>query len=187
MSQLLRGVVTDGTGRKALALERPLGGKTGTTNDEMDAWFIGVTPHVVTATYVGYDVLQPMGRGETGSGAALPCYIYYAKEAFKAYPPDEFMRPEDGLVDVAVEEGRILPFYTGTDPISGFDGMSAMGGEDGGMDDVGEALSSLQGSGFDPSAADVPPEVLVRQKQAADRRKAEEQAKQGEDLLMEMF
>ena len=188
MSQLLRGVVTDGTGRKALVLERPLGGKTGTTNDEMDAWFIGVTPHVVTATYVGYDVLQPMGRGETGSGAALPCYVHYAKEAFKAYPPDEFMRPEDGLVDVAVEEGRILPFYAGTDPFSGFDGMNAMGGEDGGMDDVGEALSSLQGAtGFDPSAADVPPEVLIRQKQTVDRRKAEEQARQGEDLLMEMF
>ena len=188
MSQLLRGVVTDGTGRKALVLERPLGGKTGTTNDEMDAWFIGVTPHVVTATYVGYDVLQPMGKGETGSGAALPCYIYYAQEAFKAYPPDEFMRPEEGLVDVAVEEGRILPFYTGTDPVSGFGGMSAMGGEDGGMDDVGEALSSLQGSaGTDAPTADVSPEVLVRQKQAADRRKAAEQAKQGEDLLMEMF
>ena len=87
------------------------------------------------------------------------------------------------------EEGRILPFYAGTDPVSGFDGMSAMGGEDGGMDDVGAALESLQGSapGPDGEAVAVPPEVLVRQKQAAQRRKAEEQAKQGEDLLMEMF
>ena len=190
MAHLLKGVISDGTGRRAQVLKRPLGGKTGTTNDEMDAWFIGVTPHLVTATYVGYDVLQPMGRGETGSGAALPAYIDYAKVALEAYEPDDFKKPEEGIVDVEVAEGRILPFYAGTDPYSGFGSLDAMGGEDGGMDDVGAALESLQGSTpgvTAPEAVAVPPEVLVRQKQTAQRRKAEEQAKQGEDVLMEMF
>ena len=192
MANLLKGVVSSGTGRKAQVLERPLGGKTGTTNDEMDAWFIGVTPYLVTATYVGYDVLQPMGRGETGSGAALPAYIYYAKEALQAYEPEDFVRPETGLVDVAMAERVVLPFFEGTDPYSGYGALDAMGGEDGGMDDVGSALSDLQGNtgtqaAPEAEAVPVPPEVLVRQKQAAERRKTEEQAKQGEDLLMEMF
>jgi len=62
-----------------------------------------------------------------------------------------------------------------------------MGGEDGGMDDVGSALSDLRGIVPGSNAETVPPEVLVRQKQAADRRKAEEKAQQGEDLLMEIF
>ena len=140
-------------------------------------------------TYVGYDLVQPMGRGEQGGSTALPCYVHYAKEALKAYPPDDFAKPETGIVDVQLGENLVLPFYEGTDPFSGYGSNSAMGGEDGGMDDVGAALESLQGSapGPDGEAVAVPPEVLVRQKQAAQRRKAEEQARQGEDLLMEMF
>jgi len=178
-----------GTGQRAKVLERPIGGKTGTTNDEQDAWFLAVTPHLVTATYVGYDLVQPMGKGEQGGSTALPCYVHYAKEALQAYPPDDFAKPETGIVDVQLGENLVLPFYEGTDPFSGYGSNSAMGGEDGGMDDVGAALESLQGNapGPDGEAVAVPPEVLVRQKQAAQRRKAEEQARQGEDLLMEMF
>ena len=189
MANLLKGVVQYGTGQRAKVLERPIGGKTGTTNDEQDAWFLAVTPHLVTATYVGYDLVQPMGRGEQGGSTALPCYVHYAKEALKAYPPDDFAKPETGIVDVQLGENLVLPFYEGTDPFSGYGSNSAMGGEDGGMDDVGAALEALQGSapGPDGEAVAVPPEVLVRQKQAAQRRKAEEQARQGEDLLMEMF
>ncbi|WP_458400516.1 penicillin-binding protein 1A [Mailhella sp.] len=187
MANLLKGVVQYGTGTRAKVLERPIAGKTGTTNDEMDAWFLAVTPHLVTATYIGYDVLQPMGRGEQGGSTALPAYIHYAKEALKAYPPDDFIRPESGLVDVQVaEDGPILPFYEGSEPGSGLS-LDAMGGEDGGMDDVGSALSDLRGIVPGSNAETVPPEVLVRQKQAADRRKAEEKAQQGEDLLMEIF
>lgn len=126
MANLLKGVVNFGTGGKATVLKRPLGGKTGTTNDENDAWFIGVTPHLVTATYIGYDQLQPMGRGETGSGAALPAYIYYAREALKAYPPDDFTKP-DGIV-FADAGGMNMPFIAGTEPGTGY-GIDALDGE----------------------------------------------------------
>lgn len=126
MASLLKGVVNFGTGGKAKVLGRPLGGKTGTTNDENDAWFIGVTPYLVTATYIGYDQLQPMGRGETGSGAALPAYLYYAKEALKAYPPDDFPKPE-GIV-FADAGGMTMPFIEGTEPGTGY-GMDALDGD----------------------------------------------------------
>ena len=126
MSKLLEGVVNFGTGGKARVLGRPIGGKTGTTNDENDAWFIGVTPYLVTATYIGYDQLQPMGRGETGSGAALPAYLYYAKEALKAYPPDDFPKP-DGIV-FADAGGMSMPFIEGTEPGTGY-GLDALDGE----------------------------------------------------------
>ncbi len=126
MSKLLEGVVNFGTGGKARVLGRPIGGKTGTTNDENDAWFIGITPYLVTATYIGYDQLQPMGRGETGSGAALPAYLYYAKEALKAYPPDDFPKP-DGIV-FADAGGMSMPFIEGTEPGTGY-GIDALDGE----------------------------------------------------------
>ncbi len=196
MAHLLKGVVNSGTGWKARALERPVGGKTGTTNEENDAWFIGVTPHLVTATYVGYDQLQSMGKGEGGSGSALPCYLHYAKEALKAYPPDDFAKPETGIVDVAVNEGLTLPFYEGTEPFTGY-GLSALGTE-GGVDEVGAALMHIGGglpstpegatmTGPDGQIIPIPPEILARQQQAEERRRAEEQAKEGEDLLKEMF
>lgn len=123
MTHLLKGVINFGTGGKARVLNRPMGGKTGTTNDENDAWFLAVTPYLVTATYIGYDQLQPMGRGETGSGAALPAYIYYAKEALAAYPPDDFKKP-DGIVFGQVDD-KTLPFMEGTEPGSGY-GLDAM-------------------------------------------------------------
>ena len=85
-----------------------------------------MTPYLVTATYIGYDQLQPMGRGETGSGAALPAYLYYAKEALKAYPPDDFPKPE-GIV-FADAGGMTMPFIEGTEPGTGY-GMDALNGD----------------------------------------------------------
>lgn len=126
MANLLKGVVNFGTGGKARVLNRPLAGKTGTTNEENDAWFIGITPYLVTATYIGYDQLQPMGRGEGGSGAAVPAYVYYAKEALKAYPADDFPRP-DGIVN-ADAGGMTMPFIAGTEPGTGY-GLDAMDAE----------------------------------------------------------
>ncbi|MGN1038960.1 MAG: hypothetical protein ACI4P0_06150 [Mailhella sp.] len=67
-----------------------------------------------------------MGRGETGSGAALPTYLYYAKEALKAYPTDDFKQPE-GIVFASAEE-RSLPFIAGTEPGTGY-GLNALDGE----------------------------------------------------------
>ena len=127
MATLLKGVVNYGTGAKAKVLGRPLGGKTGTTNDEKDAWFMAVSPHLVTATYIGYDQPEPMGRGETGSGAALPAYIHYAKKGLAAYPPDDFKEPPD--IVYADAHGMRMPFEKGKEPGTGY-GHDAMQGID---------------------------------------------------------
>ena len=126
MASMLKDVVNAGTAGKARVLGRPVGGKTGTSNDEKDAWFIGVTPYLVTGVYVGYDQVKSMGRGGSGSGAALPIFVDYAKTAFEAYPPDDFEVPE-GVTFATVdpssgrmsESGLRLPFYAGTEPGSG--------------------------------------------------------------------
>ena len=71
----------------------------------------------MTGTYIGYDQVQPMGRGETGTGAALPVYVQYAKKALESYPPDDFSMPP-GIVTFNVE-GISLPFMAGTAPDPG--------------------------------------------------------------------
>ncbi len=130
MSALLKEVVTSGTGSKAKVLERPVGGKTGTSNEERDAWFMGITPYVATGVFVGYDQVRSMGRFETGGNVATPIFVDYARTVFQAYPPDDFYMPE-GISVVTVDKSTgqkvppesensvTLPFYLGTEPGSG--------------------------------------------------------------------
>lgn len=94
MSNLLQGVVQNGTGWRAKALERPVGGKTGTTNDFIDAWFIGFTPDLVTGVWTGFDQMEPLGKNETGSNAASPIFTDFMKETLKDEPAKEFDVPE---------------------------------------------------------------------------------------------
>lgn len=127
MTCMLKDVVNSGTATKAKVLGRPVAGKTGTSNDEKDAWFIGFTQYLVTGVYVGYDQVRSMGREGSGSSAALPIFVNYAKQAFTGYPPDDFEAP-DGITFARVDaasgyladssSGRVLnlPFYTGTQP-----------------------------------------------------------------------
>ncbi|MDX8377656.1 MAG: PBP1A family penicillin-binding protein [Mariprofundales bacterium] len=82
---IMRGVIQHGTGRKARALKRPAAGKTGTTNDQVDAWFVGFTPQVLTGVWVGRDIPASMGRSETGGHAALPIWL----EAMQAFHTDK--------------------------------------------------------------------------------------------------
>lgn len=97
MATLLKEVVTSGTAGRAKVLNKPMGGKTGTTNEEHDAWFVGFTPYLVTSVYVGYDQLQPLGRLEQGGRTAAPIFVYYRREVEDQYPPDDFPMP-DGIV-----------------------------------------------------------------------------------------
>lgn len=97
MATLLKEVVTAGTGGRARLPNRFVAGKTGTTNEEHDAWFVGFTPHLVTGIYVGYDQLQPLGRLEAGGRTAAPIFAYYRQEVEDQYPPDDFIMPE-GIV-----------------------------------------------------------------------------------------
>lgn len=90
MSDLLINVVENGTGRKAKSTPRIIGGKTGTTNEYRDAWFIGVMPNIITGVWTGFDDFKPLGRLETGSRAALPAFVSYTKRIIDFIPFEEF-------------------------------------------------------------------------------------------------
>ncbi|MCD6266213.1 MAG: PBP1A family penicillin-binding protein [Deltaproteobacteria bacterium] len=98
MTDLLKAVVTEGTGWRAKALSRPVAGKTGTTNDLKDAWFIGFDPTLVTGVWVGYDDSRQMGKGETGSRAACPIWLYFMREVLKGKPIIPFQQPEGVVI-----------------------------------------------------------------------------------------
>jgi penicillin-binding protein 1A len=103
ISSILRDVITRGTGRRALVLERSdIGGKTGTTNGPMDAWFSGYNRDVVTSTWVGFDNYTPLGRKEFGGTAALPIWIAFMREALRDSPEAERPLPA-GIVHVRID------------------------------------------------------------------------------------
>ncbi len=94
MTYLLEGVTESGTGAQAAReLNRPVAGKTGTTDDLADAWFVGFSPSVVAGVWVGFDQKKTLGEGETGARAALPIWIGFMKEALKGKPDESFPRP----------------------------------------------------------------------------------------------
>lgn len=95
MTDLLTSVVQSGTATAARSLERPLAGKTGTTNHEKDAWFVGYSTDLVVAVWVGFDDAIPLGWGESGARAALPIWIEFMKTALADKPSTEFARPAD--------------------------------------------------------------------------------------------
>ncbi|MBW2063084.1 MAG: PBP1A family penicillin-binding protein [Deltaproteobacteria bacterium] len=94
MLSMLEGVVASGTARKVKALNRPVAGKTGTTNDLADAWFIGFTPGYLTGAWVGRDELKRLGDRETGGRAAAPIFLYFMQEILKDKPVRDFEIPE---------------------------------------------------------------------------------------------
>ena len=107
MTQLLQQVVQHGTAYSASKLNHPLGGKTGTTNDFTDAWFIGFSPSVTCGVWVGYDEKKTLGKKETGAQAALPIWLDFMKvaiagkdnEQFPQLSPDENAKPVAQKVD----------------------------------------------------------------------------------------
>jgi penicillin-binding protein 1A len=102
MTHLMKEVVDHGTGHDAKALGRPVAGKTGTTTDSVDAWFMAFTPQIVTGVWVGYDGQRSMGGRETGASAALPIWLSYMKEVVKDLPVVDFRVPP-GVVFVTVD------------------------------------------------------------------------------------
>jgi penicillin-binding protein 1A len=105
MTQLLLGVVERGTATRVKALQRPIGGKTGTTNRTRDAWFIGFTPSLITGVWVGMDDEHSLGPKETGSQAAAPIFISYMKEALKGQMVEQFPALTGRTRTAGVEEG----------------------------------------------------------------------------------
>ncbi len=90
MMQLLQAVVRMGTGAAASQLKHPLGGKTGTTNDYTDAWFIGFSPSITCGTWIGFDDRQSLGEKETGARAALPMWMDFMRAAIASKPDETF-------------------------------------------------------------------------------------------------
>ena len=103
MNSMLQDVVRYGTGARASALGRSdLAGKTGTTNDYVDAWFCGYQPTLVSVAWIGFDQPKKLGRGETGARAALPIWMGYMGAALKGVP-EMVAEPPEGVVTVNID------------------------------------------------------------------------------------
>jgi penicillin-binding protein 1A len=127
ITNMMEDVVQRGTGQAAKEMGRSLAGKTGTTNDFTDAWFVGGAPNLVTGVWVGFDEIRTLGDKETGARAALPIWMNYMKTALESLPVMPFTMP-DGIVAVRIDpatgllaadgsdQGTVEVFLKGTEP-----------------------------------------------------------------------
>lgn len=136
-TSMMQDVARYGTGRGAAALGRPVAGKTGTTNNSVDAWFMGFVPGLAAGVWVGFDNNHPMGR-ETGASAALPVWMRFMSRALVNMPVEEFVVPDDIVkVKIDTESGRVSEsdgpsvvieyFRSGSEPRDIVQGASAIG------------------------------------------------------------
>jgi penicillin-binding protein 1A len=141
---MLKGVVLRGTGRRVSAVGKPLAGKTGTTNKEMDTWFIGFSPDLAAGVFAGFDKPRPLGRRETGSSVAAPIFRDFMARALEGKPAIPFRVPP-GVRLVRVNAATSQParpgdkrvileaFRSGSEPggddvvIDGSDGIAVSG------------------------------------------------------------
>jgi penicillin-binding protein 1A len=113
IQDLMRDVIRRGTGRRALALgRRDLSGKTGTSNDQRDAWFGGFNGDIAAVVWVGYDDSLPLGPGEEGSRTALPIWIQFMRRALQGVPENQMPMP-DGIVSVKIDRETGCPARAG--------------------------------------------------------------------------
>ena len=127
LTNVMKGVIERGTGARARVLKRPLAGKTGTSSEATDVWFVGFTPNLVAGVWIGYDVKRSLGPVETGGRLALPLWITFMQKVLNDLPPDDFPVPEN-VVSIPVDymTGRPVPadekgafqeyFIKGTEP-----------------------------------------------------------------------
>jgi penicillin-binding protein 1A len=128
ITNMMEDVIQRGTGIAAKNfIDRPVAGKTGTTNDFTDAWFIGATPNLVAGAWTGFDDRRPLGETESGAHAALPIWTSFMKDALKQLPVMPFEIP-DGVLFVRVDpatallsdsdgqQGTVELFTKGTEP-----------------------------------------------------------------------
>jgi penicillin-binding protein 1A len=102
MTSLLQSVVQEGTGQRVKALNRPVAGKTGTTNNLYDAWFVGFTPDLIVGVWVGFDEEGSLGQGETGARAAIPIWLGFMEQILAERPVRDFEVPE-GIVFARID------------------------------------------------------------------------------------
>ncbi len=107
ITSMMEGVIQRGTGKKLLPVGKPVAGKTGTSNEERDAWFIGYTPDLVVGAYVGYDNPKPMGRGRTGGELTAPIVADFMRMALKDEPATPFRVPRAiELIPIDAKSGK---------------------------------------------------------------------------------
>ncbi|MCG3112144.1 MAG: PBP1A family penicillin-binding protein [Candidatus Manganitrophus sp. SB1] len=127
VTNMMEDVIQRGTARKAKSLGRPLAGKTGTTNEFTDAWFIGFAPNLVAGVWVGFDDNRPLGDREAGGSTSLPIWMTFMQESLSRFPvtpfsiPDNIVYakidPQTGLLAPPGEEkGVVEIFVRGTEP-----------------------------------------------------------------------
>lgn len=126
ITSMMEGVVQRGTGTAARALNRPVAGKTGTTNDYKDAWFVGFTPELAVGVYVGYDQPRSMGSASTGGGMAVPIFTNFMAKALQGKPATPFntpsgmttawINPDSGVKVSEGQSGIREAFKPGTGP-----------------------------------------------------------------------
>lgn len=114
INSMLQGVVQRGTATSVSVLGRPVGGKTGTTNEYRSAWFVGFTPEIVAGVFIGFDDNRSLGFGETGTTAAVPVFTAFMREAIKGTPVTDFRAPENAKF--ASVRGIREAFRPGTEP-----------------------------------------------------------------------
>jgi len=116
MVSMLNGVTIRGTGARAKEIGKIVGGKTGTTNNSMDTWFVGFSPDLVAGVYVGYDKPRTLGKKETGASVALPAFIAFMKDALADKPNTPFRVPRGiQLVKVDIKTGQPPSAESGPD------------------------------------------------------------------------
>ncbi len=154
---MLEGVVQRGTGRRALRVGKPLAGKTGTSNDYFDAWFMGFSPDLVVGVWVGFDTPRTLGEGESGGAVAAPIFTDFMEAALKDTPPLPFRIPPGvRLVEIDAETGE-LPTPASTDLIleafrPGTEPGVRLAEDDGALSIFGTGDTGLFGPRLDPEA-----------------------------------
>jgi penicillin-binding protein 1A len=107
ITSMMEGAVERGTGKKLQLIRKPVAGKTGTSNDERDAWFIGFTPDLTVGVYIGYDNPKPMGKGRTGGELAAPVVTDFMRMALRDKPATPFRVPKGiELIPINVKSGQ---------------------------------------------------------------------------------
>lgn len=155
-TQMMKDVMTYGTGKslERFSRMRPAAGKTGTTDDYRDAWFVGFTPQLLTAVWVGHDKPRPGGRGFTGGAISAPIWGRFMTEALSGKPPSDFIKPEavvsltidpvSGLLATAnCPPGRQEFFVSGSEPTT----FCPVHGERQELEQNGSSLTTESGSG----------------------------------------
>ncbi len=159
LTSMMRGVVERGTASRTVNLPVPTAGKTGTTNDAKDVWFVGFTSNIVAGCYIGYDQPRGLGRGASGGGMCGPVFQRFMQEATKKYGGGPFEIPPGGrfikidrftgarLSDDAFGEAVVAEYFrSGEEPIFGltYDGGFAMGADLPLFEEVGQGQQGQQ-------------------------------------------